>query len=126
VSSAEGDRVDVGRHFPVTHGGERRIEIPEDHAKIVLLSTNTDSRAGALASGEGLSAALLECVMAGLATCTLTHITEVRTTRQLVAALVGYNSYPQVLIRVGVTPAIEHLPPVTPRRALDDVFEVQS
>jgi hypothetical protein len=92
----------------------------------VLLSTNADSSAGALASGEALSAALLECAMAGLATCTLTHITEVRTTRELVAALVDYDGYPQVLIRVGVAPAIEHLPPVTPRRALNDVFEVRS
>jgi hypothetical protein len=126
VSAAEGNRVDVGRRFPVTPGGERRIGIPEDHAKIVLLSTNTDSHADALASGEALSAALLECTMTGLATCTLTHITEVRTTRELVAALVGCDGYPQVLMRVGVVPAIEHLPPVTPRRALDDVFEVQS
>jgi hypothetical protein len=126
VSAAEGDRVDVGRHFPVTHGGERRIEIPEDHAKIVLLSTDTDSHADALASGEALSAALLECTMAGLATCTLTHITEVRTTRELIAELMGNNSQPQVLIRVGVAPAMENLPPATPRRPLDDVFHVQS
>jgi hypothetical protein len=126
VSAAEGDRVDVGRHFPATHGGERRIEIPEDHAKIVLLSTDTDSHADALASGEALSAALLECTMAGLATCTLTHITEVRTTRELIAALMGYDSQPQVLIRVGVVPGIKNLPPVTPRRPLDDVFQVRN
>jgi hypothetical protein len=125
VSAAEGDRVDVGRHFPVTHGGERRIEIPEDHAKIVLLSTDADSHADALASGEALSAALLECTMAGLATCTLTHITEVRTTRELVAAVMGFDSHPQVLIRVGVVPAMENLPPVTPRRPLDDVFQIR-
>jgi hypothetical protein len=122
VSAAEGDRVDVGRHFPATHGGERRIEVPEDHAKIVLLSTDTDGHADALVSGEALSAALLECTMAGLATCTLTHITEVRTTRELIAALMGYDSHPQVLIRVGVAPAMENVPPVTPRRPLDDVF----
>lgn len=126
VSSAEGDRVDVGRPFPVARGSERRIEIPEDHAKIVLLSTDNDSRGDALRSGEALSAALLECTMAGLASCTLTHITEVRTTRELVAALMGYDSQPQVLIRVGVVPAVEHLPPPTPRRPLDDVFHVQS
>jgi hypothetical protein len=126
VSAAEDDRVDVGRHFPVTHGGERRIEISEDHAKIVLLSTDTDSRADALASGEALSAVLLKCTMAGLATCTLTHITEVRTTRELVTALMGYDSQPQVLIRVGVAPAIEALPPLTPRRRLNDVFHLQN
>jgi hypothetical protein len=126
VSATEGDRVDVGRRFPAARSGERRIEIPEDHAKIVLLSTDTDTGADALASGEALSAVLLECTMAGLATCTLTHITEVRTTRELVAAFMGYNSQPQVLIRVGITPAMENLPPVTPRRELDDVFQVQS
>jgi hypothetical protein len=126
VSEAEGDRVDVGRYFPVTSGGERRIEIPEDHAKIVLLSTDTDSRSDALASGEALSAVLLECTMAGLATCTLTHITEVRATRELVTALMGYDSQPQVLIRVGVAPVVEALPPVTPRRPLAEVFHVHS
>jgi hypothetical protein len=126
VSAAEGDRVDVGRYFPVPHGGERRIEIPEDHAKIVLLSTETDSRADALASGEALSAVLLECTMAGLATCTLTHITEVRTTRELVAKLLDSDGHPQVLVRIGVAPAMESLPPVTPRRPLADVFRVQS
>ena len=126
LSAAEGDRVDVGRYFPVTKGGERRIEIREDHAKIVLLSSDTDSRADALASGEALSAVLLECTMAGLATCTLTHFTEEPATRELVSALMDFDSRPQVLIRVGVAPVIEALPPVTPRRPLADVFHVHS
>jgi len=125
VSAAEGDRVDVGRYFPVPHGGERRVEIPEDHAKIVLLSTETDGRKDALASGEALSAVLLECAMAGLATCPLTHITEVNTTRELVAKLLDYQGYPQVLIRVGVAPVMATLPPITPRRPLADVFRTQ-
>jgi hypothetical protein len=110
----------------LTNGGERRVEIHEDHAKIVLLSSDSDSRADALASGEALSAVLLECTMAGLATCTLTHITEVRATRELVTALMGYDSRPQVLIRVGVAPTVEAFPPVTPRRPLADVFHVDS
>jgi hypothetical protein len=126
ISASEGDRVDVGRYFPLTNGGERRVEIHEDHAKIVLLSSDSDSRADALASGEALSAVLLECTMAGLATCTLTHITEVRATRELVTALMGYDSRPQVLIRVGVAPTVEAFPPVTPRRPLADVFHVDS
>ena len=127
VSAAEGDRIDVGRHFPVPQGGgERRIEIPEDHAKIVLLSTETDTPADALASGEALSAVLLECTMGDLTTCTLTHITEVRTTRDLVAKLLGSNGHPQVLIRVGLAPAMENLPPITPRRPVAAVFRVKS
>jgi hypothetical protein len=124
VSAAECGRVDVGRLFPVARHGERRLEIPQDHAKLLLLSTDNDQPADALACGEALSAALLECTMAGFATCTLTHITEVRTTRELVTALMGYDSVPQVLIRVGATPALETLPPVSPRRPVDDVFRV--
>lgn len=122
VSAAEGDRVDVGRDFPVTRHGERRPEIPQDHAKLLLLSTDSDGPADALACGEALSAALLECTMAGLATCTLTHITELRTTRELITALMGYDSVPQMLIRVGLAPAIESPPPSSPRRPVDDVF----
>ncbi len=124
VSAAEGDRVDTGRRFPVTRRGERRPEMPEDHAKIVLLSTDSDGRAEALASGEALSATLLECTMAGLATCTLTHLTEVRASREIISALLDYDVSPQVLIRVGLAPAMATVPPVTPRRPLDDVFSV--
>jgi hypothetical protein len=126
VSLAEADRVDVGRYFPVGRCGERRVEISEDRAKVVLLSSDGDTRADALASGEALSAVLLECTMAGLATCTLTHITEVRATREFLAALMGYDSQPQVLIRVGVAPVLEALPPMTPRRPLAEVLYVQN
>jgi hypothetical protein len=125
VSAAEGDRVDVGRLFPVTGNAERRPEIPEDHAEILLLSTDNDDPADALACGEALSAVLLECALVGFATCTLTHITELRTTRELVTAIMGFDRVPQVLIRVGVTPALEGVPPVSPRRPVDDVFRVQ-
>jgi nitroreductase len=74
ISAAEGDRVGIGRTFPVHRRPERRLEIPEDHAKILLLSTDGDARVDALAAGEALSAALLECTMAGLATCPVTHL----------------------------------------------------
>jgi hypothetical protein len=125
VSATESDRVDVGRIFPVAPHTERRTQIPGDHSTILVLSTDVNSRADALATGEALSAILLECAMAGLATCILTHITEVKVTRELVAALVGEDCVPQVLVRVGMAPAIEELPPPTPRRPLDDVFRVQ-
>ncbi len=126
VSAAESDRVDVARAFPVTHHSERRVEVPEDNSTILLLSTDDDSPAAALASGEALSAVLLECTMAGLATCPVTHITEVRVTREMLEACLEHDTMPQVLIRVGVAPAMEEVPPPTPRRPLDDVLRVQS
>jgi nitroreductase len=126
ISAAESDRVGVGRAFPVTHRPERRAEIPEDHAKILLLSTVKDGRADALASGEALSAVLLECTMAGLATCPVTHLTEVHVTRELIQSLVDHDMFPQVLVRAGVVPVTEKAPPPTPRRELSDVLRIQN
>ncbi|MBS4729331.1 NAD(P)H nitroreductase [Mycobacterium sp. SM1] len=125
VSAAEGERVDVRREFPVAHHAERRTEVAEDNSTILLLSTGEDSRAAALATGEALSGVLLECTMAGLATCPVTHITELQVTREMIEACLGRDTMPQIFIRVGVAPATEEPPPPTPRRPLDEVLRVQ-
>jgi nitroreductase len=125
VSAAEGDRVGVGRAFPVPRRPERRLEVPEDHAKVLLLSTDDDTRADALVVGEALSATLLECTMAGLATCPVTHLTEVGVTRELIRSLMDHAAVPQVLIRVGVVPVTEKVPPPTPRRPLSAVLRLR-
>jgi nitroreductase len=125
ASAAEGDRVGIGRAFPVPRRPERRPEIPEDRAKILLLSTDHDARADALAAGEALSATLLECTMAGLATCPVTHLTEVTVTRELIRSLMDHDAVPQVLIRMGVVPVTEKAAPPTPRRSLSEVLRLK-
>ena len=75
-----------------------------------------------------LSAVLLDATMVGLATCTLTHITEVAASRKIVAGLIAQGDQgitPQVLVRVGLTPSIDDVPPPTPRRPIGDVFDVR-
>ena len=126
ISAAESDRVDVGRHFPVTDNPERRSEVAEDHAKIVVLSTYEDTHDSMLRCGEMLSTALLDATMAQLATCTLTHITEVPTSRQILATLIGQSATPHVLIRIGRVPSTDDVAPPTPRRPIEDVFEIRS
>jgi hypothetical protein len=126
VSAPESDRVDIGRNFPITRNTDRRLGFGHDHSKILVLSTCDNERDSVLRCGETLSALLLEAAMAGLATCTLTHITELRASRNIVASLIGQTTTPQVLIRVGRIPHIEDVPPPTPRRPIDDVFEVRS
>ena len=79
-----------------------------------------------LQCGEMLSAVLLEATMAGLATCTLTHITELEASRHIVATLIEQTTTPQVLVRVGLVSELEGLPPPTPRRPMSEVFEVRS
>ncbi|BBY08216.1 Acg family FMN-binding oxidoreductase [Mycobacterium noviomagense] len=127
VSAAESARVDVERAFPMTHRGDRRAEIPEDHSTILVLSTDSDTRVDALATGEALSAVLLECTLAGLATCPVTHVTELHVTRDIIAGLLNDdNVRPQVLVRVGLAPTTETPPPPTPRRPLAEVFRLQT
>ena len=125
VSADENQRVDIGRTFHLPHHRERRAEIPGDHSKILALSTYGDYRKDALISGEVLSAILLECTIAGLGSCTVTHITELRTTRELVAAVIGQDTVSQVLLRVGIAPTTDNAP-ATPRRPLDDVLRFRS
>ncbi|KKC05027.1 Acg family FMN-binding oxidoreductase [Mycobacterium nebraskense] len=125
LSAAESERVDIGRTFPMTHNRERRTQVPEDESTILMLSTDDDTRLGALLSGEALSAVLLECTMANLATCPVTHVTELKVTREMIADLLEEGRRPQVLVRVGVAPALAEPPRPTPRRPLSEVLRVE-
>jgi len=124
VSAAESDRVDVGRTFPVTHHPERRLSTSEDAAKIVVVSARDDTRDDILGCGELLSAILLEATMAGMATCTLTHMTEVAASSDIISGLTG-RPFPEVLVRIGSVPAVEQAPPPTPRRPLPETLTVR-
>lgn len=123
TSPSEQDRVDVARAFPAAQHPDRRPEIDRDRSTILVLSAYGDGRRDALGCGEVLSDILLEATMAGLATCTLTHMTELAASRNIVRALTGGADEPQLLIRIGLVPAIGQMPPVTPRRPLADVLE---
>ena len=123
ISAAESDRVDVGRAFPVAPQRDRRAELTEDRAVVLVLSTDGHRPLDALRSGEALSRVLLDCTLAGLASCPVTHLTELTEGRGLINTLIRRNGMPQALIRVGRVPAIDEMSPMTPRRALDDVLE---
>ncbi|HUE35052.1 MAG TPA: NAD(P)H nitroreductase, partial [Mycobacterium sp.] len=58
----------------------------------------------------------------GMATCTLTHLTELWSSRNLIGTLTGREAMQQVVIRVGEAPALGEVPPMTPRRPLHDVL----
>ena len=125
ASDTERLRVGVGRHFPVRGHQDRRTEIAADASKILVLSTPEDTRLDVLRCGEVLSTVLLECTMAGMATCPLTHLIESSESRDIVRSLIGGRGQPQVVVRTGVTPPMEDLPAPTPRRPLDSVLEIR-
>ena len=126
VSDSEAGRVDVARTFPSARPTERRPDISVDRSKIILLSTtHEDARCDVLRCGEALSAVLLECTLAGLATCTLTHMTEVAPSRDVIRQLMGQTGSPQLLIRIGIAPSDQQQTPATPRRPLTEVLELR-
>lgn len=122
ISDAEAVRVDVARTFPKAPHAMRR-EGTEDRAALVVLSSPANSPTEWLRTGEALSAVLLECASVGLATCALTHITELPTGRSLLAGLLPRPGIPQIVIRIGTAPDDAELHAPTPRRPLTDIFE---
>lgn len=119
VSAEESERVGLSRAFPVTSHSQRRATVNDDSATIVVLSTDGYSREDALDAGEALSKALLEATLAGLGTCPVTHVTELHASRDIIGRLIDRDACPQVLIRIGVAPALEDVPPPTPRRPVE-------
>lgn len=125
TSASEGRRVDVARDFPTRAHADRRKALQVDSSTIVVLSTPEDTRADVLGCGEALSTVLLECTAAGMATCPLSHLIEVDDSRAVIRRLIDNRGNPQVLIRIGIAPAVEIPPPATPRRPLADVFQIR-
>jgi nitroreductase len=125
LSETEAQRVDVARDFPTGRDRERRALVGHDQSKILVLSTYDDSRGNALGCGEALSTVLLECTMASLATCTLTHMIEHHASREIVRRLTRQIAEPQLLIRVGTIPQTESPPSPTPRRPVSEVLEIR-
>jgi hypothetical protein len=125
LSADESNRVDVGRSFPVSAHNERADGIGQDQSTVLVLSTDADTTDDAVRCGEALSAVLLECTLGGMATCTLSHLTELQASRNLIAHLTGRAAMPQLLIRVGEAQVLGELPPMTPRRPLRDVLTFQ-
>ncbi|MEC3957927.1 hypothetical protein VMT65_33165 [Nocardia sp. CDC153] len=119
-SDAEAAQVSLGRRFPSAPHSMRRADT-EDRARVVVLSTEFDSPADWLHTGEALSAVLLECTVAGQSTCALTHITELPTGRHLLTSLTHPTYKPQLMIRIGKAPADEPWQS-TPRRLLSEFF----
>ncbi|WP_227984394.1 Acg family FMN-binding oxidoreductase [Nocardia spumae] len=115
ATAGEAALVDVGRDFPIPPGPAHRDEAP-DRAALVALSTAGNTTNEWLATGEALSTALLSATAAGLATCPLTHITEIPAAIRAISALLpDPTRIPQVLIRLGTAPH-DYVAPPTPRR----------
>jgi len=101
----------------------RRLPDPTDPDHLASIEFEPS---GPIRTGEALAAALLEATAAELATCTLTHLTEIEDSRAVleraIASLGARPGHAQVVVRVGRV----HSPlpgPRSPRRPRIDVLE---
>ncbi|MEV6325270.1 hypothetical protein AB0M45_29420 [Nocardia sp. NPDC051787] len=124
VSDAEAARVPIARTFPSAPHSQRRGEL-DDQARLLVLSSTGNTIADWLHTGEALSALLLECTAQGLATCALTHITELPAARKAIDSVLTSAGVPQVIIRVGVAPTEPEPGPPTPRRPVSEILAVR-
>lgn len=119
-SAADRGRVPLGRQFPVGSAVSPDSDA-DDAARVIVLSTESDSPEAVLDCGYTLSAILLECTVHDLSTCTVSHVTELPSSRAMVAELVGQR-HPQVLVRIGG--ARTSPPPRTARRPVDSILDI--
>lgn len=111
---------EIGVRFPA--GSLPAAALAPDRATILALTTVGDDDAARLAAGEATGVVLLAATRAGLATCPLSRMLEVPSTRRALASRVLRTSeHPQLLIRIGRAPDGRELP-ATRRRRLADVL----
>lgn len=96
--------------------------VEEDHGILLALGTVEDDALARLRAGEATSLVLLTATAVGMATCPVTEVLEIPTTRDAIQAEVfGLDAFPQMLIRVGWAPVNADPLPATPRRALAEI-----
>ena len=114
----------LGRDFSAAGAGDLVAAAMDDGAVLAVLSTGADERPDWLHAGEALSAVLLEATAHGLATCTLSQVTESRTANEAVrqGVLSGIGE-PQVIVRIGWPVTAQFPGPFTRRRPVEDILE---
>lgn len=120
LPSTSGHAHTVGHRFAA--GALEVVEPDLDEAELLVIGTSSDDRLAQLRAGEALSAVLLAATRAGLASCTLSQVLEVPSTRQALRdSVLGGSVEPQVAVRVGWAGSGPELQ-TTPRRPLEDVL----
>ncbi|MFC4128434.1 Acg family FMN-binding oxidoreductase [Nocardia rhizosphaerae] len=94
-----------------------------DHAELLVIGTSADDRRSRLRAGEAISSMLLTATGIGMATCLLTEPLELTEQRaQIRDELLGDTVNPQALLRIGWAPTSAAVPPLTPRRPVEDLL----
>jgi nitroreductase len=139
-SDAHGDGVPATAIPHVPDGHPRHTDVPlrdfetgvsgrllierdvDERPAIAVLLTESDSALHQLKAGEAMMRLMLEAELRGLVTCPLSQAVDLVAFRSRIRTLMGWQGYPQMMLRIGY-PAADALPtPRTPRRPVADVL----
>ena len=107
-------------------GGETGLHAglgDDTFADFLVLATTGDRPSDWLLAGEAMSAVWLTATAHTVAASVLSDVIEVPDARAMVASLLPVQSYPQLVLRIGVA-AHPTPPPASPRRRPETVIEV--
>jgi nitroreductase len=88
---------------------------------LAVILTDGNTPGDQLAAGEALMRLMLEAAALGLATCPLSQAVDMPVFRSRLKTLMGWATYPQMMVRIGNRPA-GRAAPLTLRRPLADVL----
>ena len=95
---------------------------PDDDGVLLVVGTRADTDAMRLRAGEALSHITLTATALGLASCPLTEpLNDMRSRLGLACEVFDGEAHPQALIRIGLAPADDALPPPSLRRPVSEI-----
>ncbi|GAB2687870.1 Acg family FMN-binding oxidoreductase [Nocardia thraciensis] len=103
----------------------RDADATSDGAEWLVVCTAADGRRFQLSAGEATSALLLTATDLGLSTCVQTEPLGMQDLRHEIRRTVLHDcAFAQTMVRIGWVPANTPPLPATPRRAIDEILEV--
>lgn len=93
------------------------------NATFAILHGDTDGPHAWLRAGEALSACWLTATRLQVSVLPISAVVEVTSTRVTLARMLSDLGYPYVAMRLGHADSGAHLPPATPRLAVEDIIE---
>jgi nitroreductase len=113
------------RNFETGVPGRLLIERDVDERPVIaVLLTESDSALEQLQAGAAMMRLMLEAELLGLATCPLSQAVDLVAFRSRIRTLMGWQGYPQMMLRLGFAAAGEVPDTRTPRRPVADVLDV--
>ncbi|MEO7259961.1 MAG: nitroreductase family protein [Jatrophihabitantaceae bacterium] len=113
------------RDFETGVSGRLLIERDVDERPVIaVLLTESDSALEQLRAGESMMRLMLEAQVRGLASCPLSQAVDLVAFRSRIRTLMGWQGFPQMMLRLGY-PALDAAQVAeTPRRPVADVLDV--